>query len=102
MSSQLQPLESLPVPVDVAVCPYCGAPILVEIRGIYRSMWGTFEVVRYAMDCSAEPPEEGDAWDDWEDRHIPYRPDIWPEEDPVILRWINSQVEAQVIRKPQL
>lgn len=60
------------VPRDVAACPICGAPIVVEDINEWESESG--KPVSISIECTTGPYIDGDEWEEWHAGHyrMPY------------------------------
>ena len=91
---QLVPSDiMLYVPSEVAVCPYCGAHLSVQIESGVRRDDGTWEAECVAVQCHAEPDVEDESWEAWWQSHcvMPYVYQL-----PVDLRiraWISKHFD---------
>jgi hypothetical protein len=82
----VNPSEWIAVPGDIAVCPICNAPIVVEAN-VWES--GTGRIVEFGIECTTEPDIDSDEWPDWHAWHyrMPYVD--WPPLERPIRRWLD-------------
>ena len=83
----------IPIPVNVARCPICKAPLNVGEIAEWECDGG--KITDFSIDCTTEPDIDGDEWPEWhaEHYHMPYV-DWLPLEVPV-GRWLNANHRIQ-------
>jgi hypothetical protein len=74
----------IPVPPEVAVCPICNAPIVVEEISEWEPEDGIPTPSGFSIECTTEPDIDGEEWWAWHHGHwsMPYV-DWMPLEGPV-------------------
>ena len=100
------PVERLPeywisfsIPTDVAVCPKCGAALVVEeitehellaSSTLYRGLAGAPTESGFSFNCSTEPEVGSTAWQAWWDQHwaTPYID--WHPLQETIYKWLEG------------
>lgn len=80
------------IPAKVAVCPICGAPIVVEDINEWESESG--KPVSISTGCTTEPDIDGDEWEDWHagHYHMPYVD--WLPVERRVLTWFQREYKC--------
>ena len=78
---------SIPVPRGIAVCPVCGADIVVE--HIFEWEYEGGKPVSISIECVTEPDIDSDEWSDWFKGHwsTPYID--WLPINNRVLIWVQ-------------
>jgi hypothetical protein len=86
--------QNLPVPKEVAACPVCGAPIVVEEVVEWECDGG--RIVSLSIECTTQPDIDGDQWLDWHRGHwsMPYVD--WLPVEVRVTRWLNRYYRVEV------
>lgn len=80
----------LAIPDDVALCPICGAPLVVEDIDEWDAETGEVTEHGLHITCSKEPDIDSKGWNEWHNWHykMPYV-DWLPLQKPV-REWFNA------------
>jgi hypothetical protein len=92
MSGEVYPFDDqTPVPSEVAVCPYCDAPLEVSAYS-WTEEGGRWLPDGFMSFCMSEPDVDLDEWDDWWDVHrvMPYVYQLPVDEK--IREWMRREV----------
>lgn len=84
------------VPTSVAVCPYCGAPLIARPEAWTQEDDGSWSASESGLECLSEPelddsdPHSVELWEDWLAEHtvMPYV--FMLPVDVKVLAWINA------------
>ena len=102
--SLLSPDAVLDVPVEVAVCPYCGAKLTVQFEAWEETEDGSWIASGFNLECTAEPEltEDGesttDAWDEWLNWHTQMPYVYWLPCEQFVADWVNKRYRFKVGR----
>ena len=72
---QLLPTDAvIDVPADVAVCPYCQAPLSITFTAWEQQEDGSWAADELSCDCTTEPDIDTAEWPAWMKQHtyMPY------------------------------
>ena len=83
------PKETPAIPAKVAVCPICGAPVVIEDIDEWETETGRVTSCGFHINCSTEPDIDSDEWDDWFKSHwsMPYVD--WLPVEMRVYRWFD-------------
>ena len=90
--------EDLPeIPVDVALCPICGAPI--EITDIDEWETETMRVTETGLhiNCTTQPHIDSDEWWQWHKWHWSQPYVYWLPVEARVYRWFDSCFRLTVV-----
>lgn len=86
------------IPESVAVCPICGAPIVIQDIDAWESETGRVTEDGFKIDCSTEPDEDDneDDWDDFLSSHwsMPYVD--WLPLTMRVYKWFDSNYRLRL------
>lgn len=84
----------LKIPLDVAKCPDCGAPLVADIQEWYISNEdGSYSITNFIAECENEPDIDGKEYKSWAMAHPSLQnPYIeWLPISMTIQKWLDSQ-----------
>lgn len=80
------------VPSNVAMCPICGAPIVVADITEWESETG--KPVGISVECTTEPDIDSDEWEDWHKGHYSMPYVDWLPVENRVLTWFQAQYKC--------
>jgi hypothetical protein len=85
--------QPIPIPVDVAVCPYCGAPMSITSVEITTKLTdGSYYVEKFAMRCTTSPAiVDSPEYDQWVAQHSARENVDWRKSVKPVKTWLNNE-----------
>lgn len=100
----LDPHKWYEFPHDVAVCPICGAGVIVGDFDEWETETGAVTECGFHIDCISEPDFDDPDYDDWLNGHwsMPYVD--WLPLEVRLYRWFNARFRLRLptMRAPDL
>lgn len=92
------PDATIKIPPTVAVCPKCGAEVVLELEAWEQLDDGTWAASDDGLhvNCITEPDIDSDDWEEWHDWHwdMPYV--YWLPIQMKVYRWLRRHYRFQV------
>ena len=84
------------IPANVAICPICKAPVIIEDIDEWETKTGRVTQSGFHIDCSTEPDIDSIEWNDWFDSHwsTPYID--WLPVEIRVYRWFDERYRLQL------
>lgn len=85
-----------PIPTTVAVCPKCGAPLVIEELDGWEVETGRVLDDGVYVNCSTEPDIDADDWEEWHNWHwsTPYID--WLPIRAAVYQWFDARFRIEV------
>lgn len=79
----------LPVASAIAVCPICGAALVITLEACELDDNNTWQASEIHVECTTEPDLDDAAWEPWHDGHdaMPYVD--WLPLEQTLLDWLR-------------